>query len=197
MSWRSLYEHPDNERFRSLRKDPNILSPGDKVFIPDTEAKSVSETTDKLHSYRVAGEPTYLRLNLLLDMFGEGAVGKYVLEVDGMKEPLEGELGENGAVDVRIPAHSAKAKLSLFGAASGKLVHSVELRIGDLDPIEVLSGIQARLNALRFDCGKVDGVWGEKTESAVRRFQKSLAITDDEDPYGQATIDKLAELYGS
>jgi hypothetical protein len=50
----------------------------------------------------------------------------------------------------------------LFDAASSQLVNTVELRIGDLDPVEALSGIQALLNALRFDCGKVDGVRGEK-----------------------------------
>ena len=86
---------------------------------------------------------------------------------------------------------------SLFDASSGQCIHTVQLNIGDLDPIETLSGVQARLNALRFDCGKVDGIWGEKTECAVRRFKKSLDIVDEEIPYGQITVDKLAELYGS
>lgn len=196
-SWQSLYEHPENERFRSIRKDPNILSPGDKIVIPDPVVKTVSGSTESLHSFRVTGDATYLRLNLMLDVFGEGAIGKYRLEVEGLSEPLEGELGEDGAIDVPIPPHTTMAKLSLFNAAGSQLVNSVELRIGELDPVEALSGVQARLNALRFDCGEVDGVWGEKTESAVRRFQKSLAVTDEEAPYGQATIDKLVVLYGS
>jgi len=133
----------------------------------------------------------------MLDLFGQGAIGKYLLEVEGLNEPLEGELGEDGAIDVPIPPLTTMAKLSLFDAAGGHLVNTVELRIGELDPVEVLSGVQARLNALRFDCGEVDGVWGEKTESAVRRFQRSLAVTDEETPYGQATTDKLVGLYGS
>jgi len=197
MSWRSLYEHPDNEQFRSLRNNPNIILPGDCIVIPDPSVKSISAPTDKLHRYRVKGEPTYLRLNLLLDVFGEGSVGKYVLEVEGMKEPLEGELGEKGAIDVPVLPQSSSAKLSLFDSSSGQCIHTVELSIGDLDPIETLSGVQARLNALRFDCGKVDGAWGKKTERSVQRFQKSLDIADDENPYGQITMDKLVELYGS
>jgi hypothetical protein len=197
MSWRSLYEHPDNERLRALRDNPNIILPGDHIVIPDPSVKSISGPTDALHSYRVKGEPTYLRLNLLLDLFGEGSIGKYVLEVEGMKEPIEGELGEKGAIDVPILPRSSSAKLSLFDSTSGQCIHTAELKIGDLDPIETLSGVQARLNALRFDCGKVDGVWGKKTELTVRRFQKSLEIVDEESPYGQITMDKLVELYGS
>ncbi|MEJ2693382.1 MAG: peptidoglycan-binding protein [Candidatus Thiodiazotropha sp.] len=197
MSWRSLYEHPENEKFRSLRKSPNIISPGDRLVIPDPSVKSIGAQTDELHRYRVKGEPTYLRLNLLSDVYGEGSVGKYVLEVEGMKEPLEGELGEKGAIDVPVLPQSNSAKLSLFDSSSGQCIHTVELRIGDLDPIETISGVQARLNALRFDCGKVDDIWGEVTERAVRRFQKSLDIVDEKNPYGQITMDKLVELYGS
>ena len=105
-SWRFLYEHPENEQLRALRNNPNALLPGDRIVIPEASAKSISGPTDKRHSYRIKGESTYLRLNMLLDVFGEGSVGKYVLDVEGMNEPLEGELGEKGAIDVQVLAQS-------------------------------------------------------------------------------------------
>ena len=44
------------------------------------------------------------------------------------------------------------------------------------DAVKVL---QDRLNAAGCDCGKVDGIWGNKTETAVRAFQKAHGLTVD------------------
>ena len=35
----TLWNHPDNEDLRSKRDDPNVLYPGDKIFIPDIELR--------------------------------------------------------------------------------------------------------------------------------------------------------------
>ena len=33
--WRTIYDHPKNTDLRSKRPDPNVIHPGDKLFIPD------------------------------------------------------------------------------------------------------------------------------------------------------------------
>lgn len=42
-----------------------------------------------------------------------------------------------------------------------------------------VEALQTRLNTLKFDCGKVDGEFGTKTEKAVEAFQKAAGINVD------------------
>ena len=44
---------------------------------------------------------------------------------------------------------------------------------------EDVKKVQAKLNELGFDCGKVDGVFGNKTDKAVKAFQKANKLTVD------------------
>ena len=51
--------------------------------------------------------------------------------------------------------------------------------------------LQTLLNKLGFDCGKVDGIFGAKTEAAVRAFQTAKGLTVD-GKAGEATQNALA-----
>ena len=53
--------------------------------------------------------------------------------------------------------------------------------------------LQVRLTDMGFDCGRVDGVYGSKTEIAVREFQKSVGVVID-GKCGPATITGLIRL---
>ena len=53
--------------------------------------------------------------------------------------------------------------------------------------------LQSRLTEMGFDCGRVDGVFGSRTESAVKEFQKSAGATID-GQCGPATITALLRL---
>ncbi len=53
--------------------------------------------------------------------------------------------------------------------------------------------LQARLTEMGFDCGRVDGLYGTRTESAVKDFQKSVGVNVD-GKCGAATITALIRL---
>jgi peptidoglycan LD-endopeptidase CwlK len=59
---------------------------------------------------------------------------------------------------------------------------------------EAVKQLQRALNAARFKCGQVDGIYGAKTEDAVRRFQMVYSPYEVDGIYGPKTKAKLAEV---
>jgi peptidoglycan hydrolase-like protein with peptidoglycan-binding domain len=74
-------------------------------------------------------------------------------------------------------------------------VYTWSLQIGFLDPIDELSGVQARLNNLGFDSGEVDGLNGPRTRAAVKSFQKKHGLVVD-GIAGPKTKAQLKRVYG-
>jgi N-acetylmuramoyl-L-alanine amidase len=56
-----------------------------------------------------------------------------------------------------------------------------------------IAALQSRLTEMGFDCGRVDGIYGPRTEMAVKDFQKSVGATID-GKCGPATIIALIRL---
>ncbi len=56
-----------------------------------------------------------------------------------------------------------------------------------------VAALQSRLTEMGFDCGRVDGIYGARTELAVKDFQKSVGATID-GKCGPATIIALIRL---
>lgn len=71
--WRALYDHPANVKLRDARPNPNLIHPGDKVFIPDKKQAPFKAATDQAHTFKVkAAKPkseTFLR-NLTILVHG-------------------------------------------------------------------------------------------------------------------------------
>jgi N-acetylmuramoyl-L-alanine amidase len=57
--------------------------------------------------------------------------------------------------------------------------------------------LQNALNAVNFKCGKVDGIYGAKTEDAVRRFQMVYLPYEVDGVYGPNTMKKLKAVLKS
>lgn len=69
-------------------------------------------------------------------------------------------------------------------------------RVGTLEPVATTSGLQARLAALGFGPGPIDGDLGPKTTAAVERFQAACSRLREDGIAGPRTRDELRRLYG-
>jgi N-acetylmuramoyl-L-alanine amidase len=184
--WETLWGHPENAGLKQKRKDPTILSEGDELFIPGREEKTESCATDRRHEYRRKGLPEKLKVKL---MAGEKPIADtdYILNIDG--ENRSGTTDGDGVLEESIPASGRRAMLWI-----GEDKKGIEIRLGHLDPVEEISGLQARLSNLGYFSGEVDGVMGPKTAAALRRFQKKEGLEETGEPDGK-TLDALDKAH--
>jgi hypothetical protein len=187
--WETLWDHPKNAELKKKRKDPAILFPGDEVFVPDKRLKELNEPTNQVHKYRLKNVPAKFHVRLLDDDGKPRANLEYVLEIEGKE--FKGKTDSEGAIKISVPP----------GAKTGRLVlvsedEEYELALGSLDPIEEITGVQARLRGLGYYDETVDGELTPETEEAVREFQEDykLEITGKID---DSLRNKLKSVYGS
>ncbi len=174
-NWKTIYEHPDNKDLKNKRPNPNILFPGDRIIIPDKSLKQANIETNGKYKIKIKTQKVQFRI-YLKDRKGKPIANKnYELMIDnrtfygttGSKGLIEREISEDAdvgylTVEINEPPYSEK--------------YSWKIKIGNLDPADEISGIQARLNNLGFSCGTVDGIIGQKTKDALKAFQRSYNI---------------------
>src|SRR5262245_53452531 len=64
VDWRTIYDHPNNTDIKQQRPDPNLLFPGDQLFIPPRETKHEAGGTESKHRFTLKATKTLLRLRL-------------------------------------------------------------------------------------------------------------------------------------
>lgn len=191
-SWKTIYQHPDNAQFRKKRPDPSVIFPGDQLWLPEREPRQEESATDSRHTFTRSGEKTWL--NLKIESAPDTPVeGSYTLHVAG--RVLQGRL-DQGKLCVEIPPDASDGQLVVAGdGMPPESAYVWLLKLGELDPLEEVSGVQGRLWNLGFDCGPVDNIAGPLTKAGVKQFQK-LAFSDPNEWDGIAgpkTKEKLRE----
>lgn len=63
--WQTVWDHPENAQLKRERKSPNIIYPGDQVFIPERRRKEIGAATEKCHRFEKKGTPAKLHLRFL------------------------------------------------------------------------------------------------------------------------------------
>ncbi len=185
--WKTVWDHGENSELRRERVSPNLLHPGDELFIPDKTLKEDDAATEARHRYRLKGVPAVLKVRLLNN--GEPRRSeKWTAVVDGKIQ--SGATDGDGLAQIRVHPRTRYVKLTLESGVEYRL------QLRDLDPLETVSGVQARLNNLGYESGTVDGIQGPITTGAVKRFQADHPPLEVDGIVGPKTRAKLKEVYG-
>jgi N-acetylmuramoyl-L-alanine amidase len=190
--WNTVYQHPNNDAFRKKRPNPNVILPGDQIFIPDIEEKTLSRATGQLHVFHRMNAPHCVRI-VLKDADGKPfANTKYKLTVGDQE--YAGVTDKDGLVYKEIAKTTQDAELRLEDLGLGWA-----LKIGHLDPLHepeqdtpIITGVKARLKNLGFYDGEVDQDFDDDTQEAVKQFQQT--VLNRTDPDGQLDADTLNAL---
>ena len=179
LSWRTIYDDPQNKRLAAARPNPNELTPGDKVFIPQKQPRIEKSPTGTRAVYHVLATSTRLRI-----AFEGKRVNDYELSVGGQK--FTGQVAEGGLIDHLIPASATDGDLVLRPVDVPGHEDHWKILLGVLDPIAQLTGVQARLNNLGFPC-PVDGNLGRETAAAILAFQRWRGLSPQDGKLNAAT----------
>jgi hypothetical protein len=182
----TIWNHPNNAALKQLRKNPNILLPGDQVYIPDKTDKNAPAPTTKQNKFQL--DLTKLKLNLKLqDVNGDPIASKPVtITLEGQTVPPPSTDG-SGQTSSTIKKSAKNGLLIVNGL-------EFPLLVGHLDPIDQQSGQIARLNNLGYEAGDTTTVDADAFESAVEEFQCDNGIkpvTGNCDAGTQGTLQKV------
>jgi N-acetylmuramoyl-L-alanine amidase len=183
-----IWNHPNNADLKKKRVNPNVLYPGDVLYIPDKVQKSHPVPTTAVHVFKVT-VPT-LKLSVIVrDRAGKPLPNTDCeLEVEGEKYKLKTDA--NGLLEKPIPATAAAGTLRV-----PDLDLESPVQIGHLDPVDEKSGLAGRLQNLGYYRGDLEKVDDEELDSAVQEFQCDYGLTVD-GVAGPKTQAKLKEIHG-
>jgi len=192
-SWRTIYDHPENASFREEHPNPNVIYPGDQVYIPDLKLAQIDKPTDKQHQFVLKRDKTFLRIVVADEEGKPYRQSDYLLTIDD--DSYQGKTDGQGMLEQEIGPQADSGVLTVWFPGAPRRHCVWNLSIGHLDPINRISGIQARLNNLGYNSGPVDGIRGPITTAAVKEFQTKHKLAVDGIP-GPKTQGKLKEVYG-
>lgn len=186
--WQKVWNLSENAALRQKRQHPEIIFPGDEIFIPDKETKESSKATDQWHKFKMkAPKDTTLKITVKDENDKPFANKPYKLVLD---EDLtfSGTTNGDGTLQAKIPLTAQAGILEIEG-------YKLPVRVSHLDPVEELAGVQGRLHNLAYDCGPIDGNLSDQTTDALKAFQEDVGLK----PTGEideATRNKLKEKHG-
>lgn len=185
---REVWNASQNEALRRLRPDPEMLAPGDVLQIPDTPAAGPALRIGAANRY-VARVP---KVRVSIELGDESrALANEPYRVEGLGAPITGRSDGDGRVHLDVPVTTREVHIAL--PERGVVI---PVMVGDLDPLETLSGVRQRLVHLGYyDLGGRPAE-AEDDLAAVRRFQRDrqLPITGEVD---DATRRALSEAHRS
>jgi hypothetical protein len=181
---------PENADLKAARPDPDILCPGDILYVPELKPDPLP--------LNVGGESTYtgdvptVSVRIIL-VEGGSPLANELFAVDGLPEPMSGTTTTDGCVMFEAPITLREVSIVLPNRNL-----SYPVRIGDLDPKDEPSGVASRLAHL--------GCYGwfpeeegdfdpEQHRMAIATFQAMIG-GDSTGECDDATLDALHGKHG-
>ncbi len=138
-----VWQHERNAELRERRDNPQVLSPGDILYVPDPPANALTLQPNTENRYR-APQPA-LRIALVVDD-GSGRLANAAYRLEGLSSPREGTTDGDGSLEEWVPPRTREVRL-VFPEHEDL---TMTLPLGHLDPIEQTSGTWDRLEALGY-----------------------------------------------
>jgi Putative peptidoglycan binding domain/LysM domain len=184
--FRTIWDHPNNAALKKLRQNPNVLAPGDQLFIPDKQVKKESRPTGATHRFKAPATTLFLRIVVknLDDQPVANTPCKLQIEDQTFQLTTDGK----GKIEKEIPKTAENGALTIGGEES-------PIKIGHLDPVDQISGYRARLNNLGYNAGDSDDPNDPQLRSAIEEFQCDRNLTVD-GICGQQTQTTLKQIHG-
>lgn len=191
--YQTIWDDPNNAELKALRVNPNVLFPGDIVFIPDIVIPDFPRPTDQRHKFVLNAPPLQLRL-VLEDIYEKpiaGAACTLRLGFERRKVTTDG----TGRLEQDIPPDLRDASLTIQVPQTPFEDTEIPIKVGHLDPVDKVTGQRARLNHLGYFPGTGGGADTAAFKSAVEEFQcdQGLAVDGICGPQTQA---KLKQVHG-
>ncbi len=169
----TIWDDPDNSELKDLRGDPNCLMPGDVVVVMDKRQNELAVDTEVRHTFRKKGVPENLTVCVMTNDGTEEvpkANANYTLTIDG-KSRLGLTTDPDGMIDEFMPPRAR------FAVAVFEDGEEFEFELGELDPLDTVSGVHARLTNLGFSCGQPTEEMTEELSEAISEFQAARDLT--------------------
>ena len=189
--WQTIWNHPQNSHLKQKRPDPNVLLPGDLVFVPDKELRVETKATGSRYRFKRKGVPEFLTLRFL-DSLDKPRTGvPYIANIDGTW--ASGKLDSNGACSIPIRPASKQGSITLGDPNKGE---KYELSLGQMDPVDSTTGVVARL----YNLGYLDSAHASDDNpefaAAVKAFQLDQGLSAS-GQLDDSTRKRLVQAHGS
>jgi Putative peptidoglycan binding domain/LysM domain len=196
--WKKIWNRPENAELKQKRQNPNVLFPGDQVFIPDKEGKDLSKPVDNQHAFKIPVVPLMLRIKLEKSYSKPIANTPCDLFVGTEATKLTSD--GSGAIEQKIAKTATNARLIVHDKITVKgnsvpIDLDIPISIGHLDPVEEISGQVARLANLGYYREDPDKFDQDEFASSVEEFQCDQGLRLD-GICGPRTQAKLKSIHG-
>lgn len=183
----TILDHEKNAELKKKRPNPNVLYPGDVLFIPEPTPPATPVAQGTSNDYG-ATVPT-VKVTLVLE--GDGKpMANQACEVEGLPETSATTDGQ-GEVTFEVPVNVREFTVTLTGTD-----YQYQVMVAHVDPPTEQSGIRQRLTNLGHYRRASDPEDAEAYAGAVASFQQASGLPQTGE-VDDATRDAIVAAHGS
>jgi N-acetylmuramoyl-L-alanine amidase len=187
LRWQTIWNFKGNADLRKLRGTAHILLPGDKVSIPSKFSRE-AEVPGGTSEYVVQTAAEVLRVCFAVGWDWDENPVSYTAKPDSGGPDISGPLDSEGWMEIDLPPNTRQVEVVLWTEVPNIPIATYDLHVGEMDPIDEITGVQARLANLGYYDGEIDGDAQEVTAAAIAQFRREHGL-----PMGDQIDDDLRD----